>query len=210
MRRHVLGYYMLTLEQAMLLAFTDLEETFQCNWRSGKGSRDNLLKAFSQKEVPIHEYLGYGGSDGLRHAFGRAIPKNDKPHNEKWDIWLLSRIGLTYCRICKQVHEDFDPFCKEPAVDRSYIREEVSEFICEYLSKNPCILCGETDIRVLEFDHITPEDKKFNIGDRSSRSYDTVLLEMRKCRVLCANCHRRHTSITQGHYKHKYFTELMH
>ena len=33
------------------------------------------------------------------------------------------------------------------------------QFVLDYLGNHPCIDCGETDIRVLEFDHREPKEK---------------------------------------------------
>lgn len=65
----------------------------------------------------------------------------------------------------------------------------------EYLQNNPCVDCGESDIRVLEFDHIDPKLKSYTISQLITASYSKELLwlEISKCRVLCANCHRRRT-----------------
>jgi hypothetical protein len=46
---------------------------------------------------------------------------------------------------------------------------------------------------VLEFDHL--RDKRFSIGqDISRRSWRSILAEMEKCEVVCANCRRRRTA----------------
>lgn len=192
------------LKDAIELAFIDLEETYVCNWRSGKGSRESLIRAFSQRDIPAYKYLGYEGSDGLRHVFGRSIPDNNKPANMKWEDWILKRIGLYYCSECNVVHED-NYICNLArntiANNRSLVRDEVSEYICNYLLNNPCVICSEKDILVLEFDHIDPSTKSFDIGNRSNRTLKTVKEEISKCRVLCSNCHKRHTAKTQNHYK---------
>jgi hypothetical protein len=53
--------------------------------------------------------------------------------------------------------------------------------------------CGETDPLVLEFDHL--RDKRFNIGNALPyRNWASILAEIEKCAVVCANCHRRRTA----------------
>jgi hypothetical protein len=50
---------------------------------------------------------------------------------------------------------------------------------------------------VLEFDHL--RDKLFSIGNKlSSRSWKSILAEIEKCDVVCANCHRRRTGRRKG------------
>jgi hypothetical protein len=58
-----------------------------------------------------------------------------------------------------------------------------------------CEDCGEKDHVVLQFHH--EHSKEFNVSDSKllSRSWDRILHEIKKCVVLCANCHlRRHYS----------------
>lgn len=57
--------------------------------------------------------------------------------------------------------------------------------------------CGERDSIVLEFDHLA--DKKFGVA-RAIRymKWKSVLWEIRKCEVVCGNCHRRRTAKRQG------------
>ena len=39
-------------------------------------------------------------------------------------------------------------------------RDEARKYILDYLSTHPCVDCGESDIRVLEFDHVRGRKKK--------------------------------------------------
>lgn len=81
-------------------------------------------------------------------------------------------------------------------------REESRKLIIEYLQANPCIDCGETDIVVLEFDHIDPEQKELNIArDYYLVSPEKLKEEIAKCQVRCANCHRRKTARDRGYYR---------
>ena len=58
-----------------------------------------------------------------------------------------------------------------------------------------CELCGyNTHPAALTFDHIDPSTKVFNVSDYGQRSWEAVIREIAKCRVLCANCHNIHSS----------------
>ena len=79
---------------------------------------------------------------------------------------------------------------------RERLRER-TELLLAYFEANPCRDCGETDPVVLEFDHL--RDKLFNIGGRLAYyKWESILEEIAKCDVVCANCHRRRTAWRQG------------
>ncbi len=66
-----------------------------------------------------------------------------------------------------------------------------------FLREHPCELCGETDPIVLDFDHL--RDKLREVTDIARRGgWSNLLAEIEKCRVLCANCYRRHTAAMAG------------
>lgn len=60
-----------------------------------------------------------------------------------------------------------------------------------YLSNHPCIDCGNTDIRTLEFDHVRGH-KTDGISHLLSQGcgWPRIETEIAKCEVRCANCHR--------------------
>lgn len=59
-------------------------------------------------------------------------------------------------------------------------------------TESGCIDCGyDADARALDFDHRDPRLKKFSVAKRYGNvSDDTLLSEIAKCDVRCANCHR--------------------
>lgn len=76
------------------------------------------------------------------------------------------------------------------------IRVRNKAYLRKYLEEHPCVDCGETDIRCLEFDHIDRSTKSQNVGRMcSSMHYSLVRIqkEIEKCIVRCANCHRKKT-----------------
>ena len=49
-----------------------------------------------------------------------------------------------------------------------------------------CVVCGSEDN--LEFDHIKPSDKSFSIS-RYYGSLENIEAELKKCQLLCKQCH---------------------
>ena len=81
-------------------------------------------------------------------------------------------------------------------------RIKVRGKLFEYISKKKCVDCGEKDPIVLEFDH-TNRSKKFKQVSQmlsGHYSWESVLTEIGKCDIRCANCHRRKTYSQFGHF----------
>ena len=79
--------------------------------------------------------------------------------------------------------------------NKKRMQDKARTWIRGYLSEHPCVDCGNTDHRVLEFDHVDPEKKKFTICRKIKDGVSLITLakEVEKCQVRCANCHRIRT-----------------
>jgi len=54
-----------------------------------------------------------------------------------------------------------------------------------------CCICNkEYPQEIFEFHHLDPDEKLFSIGSVKSISWDRLVRELRKCVMVCANCHR--------------------
>ena len=78
-------------------------------------------------------------------------------------------------------------------MSKEAIRLERTRYLLEFFSEHHCVDCGESDPVVLEFDHL--RDKSFATGAKLAQfAWQTILDEIKKCEVVCANCHRRRTA----------------
>jgi hypothetical protein len=112
--------------------------------------------------------------------------------------------GLNYwCKECSKIYSRENDTCKalRSRIRNDRVVAENQENLLLYLIDNPCVECGETDVRCLHFDHIVSEEKHRNISSMMSYNWNTIQKEIDKCRVLCANCHCKRTSTQQGWYK---------
>lgn len=64
-------------------------------------------------------------------------------------------------------------------------------FITRYKRMVGCKFCGyKENVLALQFDHINPKEKSFSLSQGyRSKGMDKLKKEIRKCQVLCANCH---------------------
>ncbi len=57
--------------------------------------------------------------------------------------------------------------------------------------KLECKRCGENHIACLEFHHLDPNKKEYEIASKIKHSFQKLKKEIKKCIVLCSNCHRK-------------------
>ena len=74
-------------------------------------------------------------------------------------------------------------------------RRELKEWFKQYKKKLKCLKCGEEHPACLDFHH---EDEKeagvTELVSRRNTSKERIKQEIKKCKVLCANCHRKEHS----------------
>lgn len=91
--------------------------------------------------------------------------------------------------------------CKDCEKLRKEIKiKEIYTEIYFYLTENKCVKCGEDNPLKLEFDHIDKTTKKYTISNMCTKDYslDTIWKEIKKCQILCSNCHREKTHKEQN------------
>lgn len=77
---------------------------------------------------------------------------------------------------------------------REVLRARNYERLIAYLRSHACVDCGESDVRVLQFDHLDRATKRGDISRLlKDHPWKLVLDEIAKCVVRCGNCHRRKT-----------------
>lgn len=118
-------------------------------------------------------------------------------------------IRQNWCKKClkeaNRVHylNNMQIYKKRAMTRNEQVRTENKQKLFDYLSNQTCVDCGNTDIRVLEFDHISGE-KLENISRMlENSSWEMIVAEIAKCEVRCANCHRIKTIERGGWWRSK-------
>lgn len=128
---------------------------------------------------------------GATSSFGRNRARSD---------------GLSvYCKACvrtyKNAYYDRTISKHRPPGDRpAYMRKKNAEHKEQVnpLKDVPCLDCGRRfPPFCMEFDHVK-EGKRHNIGEMTSWAIKTVLVEIEKCELVCANCHRVRTALRRS------------
>ena len=101
------------------------------------------------------------------------------------------KVGKGYhslCKTCAKVQRketykaDKD---RQNALSKKYYADRIGKY------KAPCVICGESRPACIDFHHIDPATKSFNIGGHiAGHTEDEIDAEMAKCVCICSNCHR--------------------
>jgi len=115
---------------------------------------------------------------------------------QRWCKFCQAEANKTHYQNNKQVYLD------RATSRNARVNTENKQRLYAYLSSHPCVDCGETDIRVLEFDHVRG-DKTLTIARLLdyATSWATIEAEIAKCEVRCANCHRIKTLDGRGSWR---------
>lgn len=101
-----------------------------------------------------------------------------------------------WCRNCqsgahKEYYEENQTARKEQIRFRKNAQREINRaYVVDYLQQHPCVDCGDSRLLVLQFDHVHGQ-KAGDVGNMVGQGYklSTVIAEIEKCEVRCANCH---------------------
>ena len=96
----------------------------------------------------------------------------------------------------KRKYADRSTYLKDAVNKR---RKKLRQMALEYKG-DKCSICGYNKcLKALEFHHCESDQKDFGISAKGyTRSWEAIRLELEKCILLCANCHREiHEGITQ-------------
>lgn len=69
-------------------------------------------------------------------------------------------------------------------------QEKNRQWFQAYKSTLSCVTCGEKDPLLLDFHHIDPATKSFNLNTAHMVSHERLLAEIAKCEPQCCRCHR--------------------
>ena len=72
---------------------------------------------------------------------------------------------------------------------KSYRQRQKENII--YVMGEKCACCGYNKCNsALELHHLNPDEKDFTFSDNTNRAWETVVQELPKTILVCANCHR--------------------
>jgi hypothetical protein len=108
----------------------------------------------------------------------------------------------SYCILCQKIYVKNHYENNKEEYTKS--RFKFSKWFLDYKLTLKCERCGFDHPATLDFHHKDPKTKEFGITipNISGKSKEDVFNEMKKCEVLCSNCHRiEHSKIYNNYIK---------
>jgi hypothetical protein len=105
-----------------------------------------------------------------------------------------------WCRECFRAyfHARGDAHRQQVAVTQRRRSERARAVVVAHLAEHPCVDCGESDLAVLEFDHVVAGQQRVASLLARGATEEVIRAEIACCDVRCANCHRRVTAQRGG------------
>jgi len=104
---------------------------------------------------------------------------------------------MEICRLCNKKFNDYQGKNRSRCGScNTKIRRFRAKAAAIKFLGGKCIECGwKKNQAALQFHHIDSSKKDFTIGNVANKSWDEIRSEIKKCALLCANCHSiKHSS----------------
>lgn len=95
------------------------------------------------------------------------------------------------CKTCRKVQDRKRYFSSNKKEIIQQRENKIKYFLYRYKKFCKCYICKEDDPVCLEFHHINPDEKEFNISCIKYFGRERLKKEIKKCKVICSNCHRK-------------------
>lgn len=122
---------------------------------------------------------------------------DDQPKLGVLSLWYTYAMKITHnCQHCGETNPSkFYPRmksnCKDCHNKHTWLRMESNVQYAKALYGNKCSICGYNKCTAaLDFHHVDPSTKDPNFKRSRGWSRDRLLQELKRCILVCANCHR--------------------
>ena len=127
-----------------------------------------------------------------------GLEKDESEFNFK----IRGKLLQPSCKVCTRAQSrKYYQTTKQQHLERvTKNRQHRQARLLEFKSQLSCCKCGETSTACLDFHHVDPNEKEHAISKISTNwSWDRLMQEIKKCIVVCSNCHRKiHAGEIQG------------
>ena len=126
---------------------------------------------------------------GTKEYYANYYEQNKEEHNSKSIEWQSQNKDKALESVKKWKGKNADKVREWDRLRKQQQNKERRQFVNEYKLTCSCKKCGDIRPYVLDFHHLDPSAKSFDLGNASKYSIPKLKLELEKCITLCRNCH---------------------
>jgi hypothetical protein len=124
-----------------------------------------------------------------KEYYAEYYQNNKKEHDERIKSYKTSNPekGKQYVKKWQEKNKDYVK--EQNRLNKNKQNKKKRDFVNEYKKTCSCKKCNESRWYVLDFHHVNPVEKSFELGNASKHSIEKIQNEIKKCITLCRNCH---------------------
>jgi 5-methylcytosine-specific restriction endonuclease McrA len=105
----------------------------------------------------------------------------------------LLQVSCAHCGVIYDQTRSNRIYCSRDCKNQAYAKRQQA-YLNEVKLSSGCVRCGyKQHSAALQFNHINPLEKSFQLGGNFRKTKEKLDAEIAKCEVLCANCHSIHS-----------------
>ena len=147
-----------------------------------RNKQRSQIYAKARREIPEVREANLERSRKWHSKHRDEIKKYNKKYNKKHKTEIKLQHHDYYLRNKKTI-----------LATRIRLRAELTSWLREYKKKLTCEICGENHPQCLDFHHRKKAKGNVAVSKLMGKMLkkERILLEIKKCKVLCSNCHRK-------------------
>jgi hypothetical protein len=165
-------------------------------------------RAFVDEYLSARQCVDCGEPDALVLEFDHLQVKNANVGSLLAEAWSVARLEqeIALCEVvCVNCHRRrtarrgtswrLQPESLDTNTHLLPSERRNMKLVRDTLMQSACVDCGESDLLVLEFDHVGVKRASVPALARRGCALRTLQNEIDQCQIRCANCHRRRTRL---------------
>lgn len=126
---------------------------------------------------------------GTKKYYTNYYQNNKEKHNNRIKKYKTKHPekDKQYCENWREKNKEY--IKEQNRLNKIKQNKKRRDFVNDYKKTCSCKKCNESRWYMLDFHHINPIEKSFELGNASKYNIEKIQNEIKKCTILCRNCH---------------------
>ena len=129
------------------------------------------------------------GKSGTKEYYAEYYQNNKEEHDKRIKKYKTTNPEKNRQYVKKWEEKNKEYVKEQNRLNKNKQNKKKRDFVNEYKKTCSCKKCSESRWYVLDFHHVDPTEKSFELGNAPKYSIEKIQNEIKKCITLCRNCH---------------------